>query len=119
MAGDVQVFTHEGPVPRSWAAGTISDGVHIAPQFSDSTRTRLIGTESDYWEFIGTRFRLLQVCGFCNEVEGVGMCCHVRWFDQLRLSVTSSLLLFRLEPVTLLPLSIPHSLPPLCQASDR
>lgn len=35
MTHDVQVFVHKGPVPRSWAAGTISDVVHIAPRFSD------------------------------------------------------------------------------------
>lgn len=49
---DVQVFVHEGPVPRSWAAGTISDVVHKALGFSDSTRTRSIGTKSNYLEAI-------------------------------------------------------------------
>lgn len=33
MTHVVQVFAHKGPVPRSWAAGTISDVVHKVPRF--------------------------------------------------------------------------------------
>lgn len=54
MTHDVQAFVHKGPVPRSWTAGTISDVVHIAPRFSDSTKLSV-------W----------------SPSARVGMCCHV------------------------------------------
>lgn len=71
MTYAVQVFAHKGPVPRSWAAGTISDVVHKVPRFSDSTKSKSIGPG---WDVLscGCRLQLSYPAIITNPLKTLG-----------------------------------------------